>query len=90
MILLSAVTFMAVLVTLPEARFAHMTFSRNKAPVSPVDQARLDGLNATANALIRVGTPAANLSDLMVEDIKTVENEYSRRILYKDGRAGLT
>jgi hypothetical protein len=62
-----------------------MPLPRDKAPVTSLDQARLDGLNCAANALLRVGTAAKDLSRVMADDIERTQRECTRRVCYRDG-----
>lgn len=59
--------------------------ARNKAPITPLDQARLDGLNFTAKALLRVGTEPSRLLREMAEQIAVIECEGRRKVVFRDG-----
>jgi hypothetical protein len=62
-----------------------MSGSWNKAPVTPIDQARLDGLNFTANALLQAGINPSQLPGAMTEQKVVVERETKRKVAFKDG-----
>jgi hypothetical protein len=62
---------------------AGMSVLRSK--LSAVDQAKIAGLNATAQALVRVGVEHSRLTVEMADQIAAVERETSRKVVVRDG-----
>jgi len=56
-----------------------------KDPSSQIDNARLDGLNHTAKALLNVGFTKTQLLSTMSDHIAVVERDTRRKVKFKDG-----
>jgi hypothetical protein len=52
---------------------------------SAIDQAKVAGLNFTANALIRVGVDQARVGAEMADQIGAVERETNRKVIFRNG-----
>jgi hypothetical protein len=61
------------------------SWGRPNAP--PIDQARLEGLNATAKALARAGFPHNRLLAEMADQIALVERQTGRKVRSENGQS---